>query len=95
MSLNVDDQLNVLNDLLSEQSEDCCGSVSECQQIKRIAQSIMANNAVNDQQLQQLLPEIYNYSKQGENAQNLDEHIITNQANLKNWVNVIQSSNTH
>lgn len=89
MSLNVNNQLNVLSDLLSEQSEDCCGSVSECQQIKRLVQSMMANQSVNNQELTNLFPEIYNYGRQGELAQNLDEHITSNQENLKNWVNVI------
>ncbi|MCT2535030.1 YtzH-like family protein [Aquibacillus koreensis] len=89
MSLNVNDQLHVLYDLLSEQSEDCCGSVSECQQIKRLVQSLISNESVNNQELQQLLPEIYNYGRKGEIAQNLEEHISTNQQNLKTWVDVI------
>ncbi|MDL4839393.1 YtzH-like family protein [Aquibacillus rhizosphaerae] len=89
MSLNVNDQLHVLYDLLSEQAEDCCGSVSECQQIKRLVQSLISSKSISDQQLLQLLPEIYNYGRQGEIAQNLDEHITTNQDNIKSWVSVI------
>ncbi|WP_186578334.1 YtzH-like family protein [Aquibacillus kalidii] len=90
MSLDVNNQLSLLSDLLSEQSEDCCGSVSECQQIKRLVQSMMANNSIESQELLQLLPEIYNYGRQGEIAQNLNEHINTNQSNLQNWVNAIE-----
>ncbi|MBM7572824.1 YtzH-like family protein [Aquibacillus albus] len=92
MSLNVNDQLHVLYDLLSEHSEECCGSVSECQQIKRIVHSIMANHSIDNEQLLQLLPEIYNYGRQGELVQNLDEHITLNQQNIKNWVNVIHTT---
>jgi hypothetical protein len=89
MSLNVNDQLHVLYDLLSEQSEDDCGSVSECQQIKRLVQSLMAKGAIQDEQLLQLLPEIYNYGRKGELAQNLDEHITSNQDNLRTWISTI------
>lgn len=95
MTLNVNDQLHVLYDLLTEQSEDCCGSVAECQQIKRIVQSIMANNSISDEQLTKLLPEIYNYGRQGELVQNLDEHINSNQENIKNWVQAIDITSTH
>ncbi|MDC3415805.1 YtzH-like family protein [Aquibacillus salsiterrae] len=94
MTLNVNDQLHVLYDLLTEQSEDCCGSISECQQIKRIVQSIMAKNSVNNQELAQILPEIYHYGRQGELAQNLDEHISANQENIKNWVQAIDITST-
>ncbi|UFT98150.1 YtzH-like family protein [Radiobacillus kanasensis] len=90
MSLTVQDQLRVLQDLLSEHCEECCGRISECQQIKRIVQSVMANESIDNEELLQLLPEIYNYGRQGEIAQNLDEHITTNQENLQNWVHTIQ-----
>ncbi|WP_407272248.1 YtzH-like family protein [Radiobacillus sp. PE A8.2] len=93
MPLNVNNQLTVLTDLLREQSEDCCGSVSECQQIKRIVQSIISNNSIDDQQVMQLLPEIYNYGRQGELVQNLDEHITTNQDNLKTWLTSLDYPN--
>ncbi|MDC3415087.1 YtzH-like family protein [Aquibacillus sp. 3ASR75-11] len=91
MSLNVNDQLHVLSDLLSEQSEECCGSISECQQIKRLVQSLMSKHAIQDEQLTQLLPEIYNYGRKGELAQNLDEHITSNQQNLQTWINTIDT----
>ena len=92
MALNAYDQLNILADILSEQAEDACGSIAECQQIKRLVQSLMANQAVDDQHLSQLLPEIYNYGRQGEIAQNLEQHITTNQANLDNWLQHIATS---
>lgn len=91
MSVNVNKQLSVLLDLLSEHSEECCGSVSECKQINRLVQSMIAKNSINDQQLAQLLPDIYNYSRQGEMVQDLDDHITSNQTNLKSWVNVIEN----
>lgn len=92
MVLNTYDQLIVLVDLLSEQAEDTTGSIAECQQIKRLVQSLMANQSVDDQRLTQLLPEIYNYGHQGEIAQNLEQHITTNQANIKKWIQNIPTS---
>lgn len=92
MVLNAYDQLNVLVDLLSEQAEDATGSIAECQQIKRLVQSLMTNQAVDDQRLVQLLPEIYNYGHQGEITQNIEQHITTNQANLENWLQNINPS---
>ncbi|MRH42809.1 hypothetical protein GH741_08940 [Aquibacillus halophilus] len=94
MSLNIYDQMVLLQDILGEQSEDCCGSVAECQQIKRIVQSMMVKETIDNQELLQLLPEIYNYGRQGELVQNLDEHITTNQENLKNWVSIIENTST-
>ncbi|GAA5416391.1 hypothetical protein Pryu01_01425 [Paraliobacillus ryukyuensis] len=92
MTLNAYNQLNLLADLLSEQAEDCCGSVAEYQQIKRLVQSLMANEAVDDQYLMQVLPEIYNYGRQGEIAQNLEQHIQSNQTNITNWLQHIPTS---
>lgn len=89
MSLTVNDQLMLLNDILGEHSEDCCGEVAEYQQIKRIVKNLMAKKQLSDEQLLQLLPEIYNYGRQGEIAQNVPEHITTNQGNLENWMNAI------
>lgn len=93
MTLTIHNQLRLLHDILSEQTEDCCGEISEYQQIKRLVQAMMANNSISDEQLLQLLPEIYNYGRQGEIAQNDEEHITTNKDNIENWVNAIQQTN--
>ncbi|MFB4170141.1 YtzH-like family protein [Virgibacillus sp. JSM 102003] len=94
MTLTVHNQLRLLQDILSEQTEDCCGEISEYQQIKRLVQAMMANNSISDEQLLQLLPEIYNYGRQGEIAQNDEEHITTNQENIETWVSAIQQTNS-
>ncbi|WP_164668320.1 YtzH-like family protein [Virgibacillus doumboii] len=93
MTLTVHNQLRLLQDILSEQTEDCCGEISEYQQIKRLVQAMMANNSISDEQLLQLLPEIYNYGRQGEIAHNDEEHITTNKDNIETWVNAIQQIN--
>ncbi|WP_093216312.1 YtzH-like family protein [Sediminibacillus albus] len=92
MAPNVQNQLNLLYDLLSEQSEDCCGSVSECQQIQRLVKSMMAKQSIDDPLLQQLLPDIYNYGRQGELVQNLDSHIESHRDSLQQWVDAISPS---
>ncbi|MFD2761892.1 YtzH-like family protein [Lentibacillus juripiscarius] len=89
MTLTVHNQLQLLHDILTEQTEDCCGAISEYQQIKRLVQSMMADNSISDDQLLQLLPEIYNYGRQGEIAHNDEEHVRTNQTNIDTWVNAI------
>lgn len=92
MSLTIHDQLALLYDILDEQTEGCCGNVAEYKQIKRLIQTMMAKNSITDEQLMQLLPEIYNYGRQGEIAQNIEEHITTNKDNIENWMNAIQQT---
>lgn len=93
MTLTVNNQLTLLLDLLDEQQLDSSGNVSEYQQIKRLVKSMLANNSITDEQLLQLLPEIYNYGRQGENAQDVPEHITANKQNIDNWINAIQQTN--
>ncbi|MFZ3579817.1 YtzH-like family protein [Virgibacillus sp. DJP39] len=91
--LTVNDQLMVLHDILTEQSEDCCADVNEYKQIKRIIQTLMAKDSISDEQLLALLPQIYNYGIQGEQAQNLEEHITTNKTNIDTWTDYINTTN--
>lgn len=92
MVLTTHNQLQLLQDILTEQNDDCCGEISEYQQIKRLVQTMIANNSISDEQLLQLLPEIYNYGRQGEIAQNDEEHIVSNKTNIQTWVNAIQKT---
>lgn len=93
MTLTVNNQLTLLHDLLDEQNIDCNGSIAEYQQIRRIVKSIIRKNNITDEQLLQLLPEIYNYGRQGEKARNMPEHITANKENINNWISTIQSTN--
>lgn len=93
MTLSVNDQLRLLHDLLDEQMLDNSGSIAEYQQIKRLIQKITADNKITDDQLLQLLPEIYNYGRLGEIAQNSPEHITSNIDNIEDWKNAIQQIN--
>ncbi|MEN1968171.1 YtzH-like family protein [Lentibacillus sp. N15] len=93
MTLTVHDQLMVLHDILGEHTMERSGEVAEYQQIKRLVQSMMAKKRITDKQLLNMLPEIYNYGRQGENAQNSPEHVATNKKNIENWMNAI--TNVH
>ncbi|MFD1171243.1 YtzH-like family protein [Oceanobacillus picturae] len=89
MSLTTNHQLVLLLDILDEQSGECCGNVSEYQQIKRLVQSMLSENRITDTQLAHILPDIYSYGTQGENTANVPEHITANQANIEQWIGTI------
>lgn len=90
--LTVNDQLMVLHDILSEQSEEQSGDIAEYGQIKRIIQKLTATGNITDEQLLSLLPEIYNYGLQGEQVQNVEEHITTNKSNIETWTSQLNRS---
>ncbi|WP_036823552.1 YtzH-like family protein [Pontibacillus yanchengensis] len=89
--LTAKDQVHVLYDLLSEQSEDCCGTQAECQQIQRLVRSLLSKKNINDEDVLRILPEIYEYSLQAETSQDLNEYIMTNQPQLSQWASSIQN----
>ena len=72
MPLQYQDQINLIKDILSNQQSDCCGSVSEYQQLERLIKSLMANNQVNHHD-SNTLSQIYSYSQGGVNASDLNE----------------------
>ncbi|WP_042459791.1 YtzH-like family protein [Neobacillus dielmonensis] len=88
MPLSHNDQVNLLTDILSNHQTDCCGSVAECEQLERLVKSLMVNTQI-DQNVKSILQEVYNYSQQGAQTADLDQHIQANQANLSQWVNEI------
>lgn len=89
MSLNVTHQLALLHDILDEQVINNMGTVAEYEQIKRLVKEMMAKNKITDEQLLQILPEVYNYGLQGVIAQSLPEHITSHLESLENWKNII------
>jgi hypothetical protein len=86
--LNHDDQVTLLKDILNNHQSDCCGSVAECEQLERLVKSLMVNTQI-DQNVKNVLQEVYQYSQHGVGTDNLDQHILSNQANLSSWVNDI------
>ncbi len=88
MPLSQQHQVTILKDILTNHQSDCCGSVSECEQVERLVKSLLANGQVNEQIIP-TLNEIYTYSQNGINTDNLDNHINTHQDQLSSWVNSI------
>ncbi|WP_163539202.1 YtzH-like family protein [Gracilibacillus sp. YIM 98692] len=93
MSLNMNNQLDLLHDLLSLQAEECCGSTSECQQISRLIKSIQENPNIQQSKLFEHLDFIYQYSTVGESSANLNQHIEYHQHDIENWLQAIKDSN--
>lgn len=90
MPLSHQDQVTLLKDILNNHQTDCCGSVAECEQLERLVKSLMVNTQI-DQNVKSTLQEVYNYSQDGTHTADLDQHILTNQGNLSQWVNNIDS----
>lgn len=88
MPLSQQHQVTILKDILTNHQSDCCGSVSECEQVERLVKSLLANGQVN-QQIIPILNEIYTYSQNGKSTDNLDNHINTHQDQLSSWVDSI------
>lgn len=88
MPLSHQDQVTLLKDILSNHQTDCCGSVSECEQLERLVKSLMVNTQI-DQNVKGILQDVYNYSQHGAQTADLDQHILSNQENLSQWVNNI------
>jgi hypothetical protein len=88
MPLNHDDQVTLLKDILNNHQSDCCGSVAECEQLERLVKSLMVNTQI-DQNVKNVLQEVYQYSQHGVGTSDLDQHILSNQANLSSWVSNI------
>ncbi|MCM3767153.1 MULTISPECIES: YtzH-like family protein [Bacillaceae] len=88
MPLSHNDQVTLLKDILSNHQTDCCGSVAECEQLERLVKSLMVNTKV-DQNVKSILQDVYSYSQTGAQTADLDQHILSNQENLSQWVNDI------
>ncbi|MBD8069017.1 YtzH-like family protein [Bacillus sp. PS06] len=88
MSLNHTHQMNILKDILTNHQDDCCGTVAECEQMERLIKSLMVNQEI-DQEVKNLLTDIYSYSQQGKYTQHLDNHINEHQHQLSQWISEI------
>lgn len=89
MPISQQDQINLLKDILNNHQLDCCGSVSELEQLERLVKSLLTNTEVNNE-TKQLLMEIYSYSQNGKYSSDLTEHIENYQPQLHQWVENIE-----
>lgn len=62
MPLSHEHQMSLLKDILTNHQSDCCGSVSECEQVERLVKSLMVNMDI-DSNVKTILTEIYDYSQ--------------------------------
>ena len=85
MPLNHEHQMTILKDILTNHQSDCCGTVSECEQLERIIQSLMINDQL-DASVKNTLNDIYYYSQSGKYSSDLDQHISNHQQQLSQWV---------
>ncbi|QKE75232.1 hypothetical protein HPK19_22115 [Arthrobacter citreus] len=85
MPLNHEHQLTILRDILMNHQSDCCGTVSECEQLERLVQSLLTNDQVTDD-VKAMLNDIYYYSQSGKYSSDLDQHINNHQNQLSQWV---------
>ncbi|MBO0960336.1 YtzH-like family protein [Neobacillus sp. MM2021_6] len=88
MPLSHEHQVTLLKDILTNHQSDCCGSVAECEQLERLVKSLMVNTQV-DQNVKSILQEVYHYGQHGAQTADLDQHILSNQDNLSQWVSDI------
>jgi hypothetical protein len=88
MPIDYTHQMDILKDILSNHQMDCCGTVAECEQLERLIQSLIANPNI-DQSVKQVLTDIYSYSQDGKYTQHLDNHILSHQNQLSQWIDDI------
>ena len=88
MPLQYQDQVSLLKDILTNHQTDCCGSVSEYEQLERLIKSLMVNSNIS-QDVKPVLEQIYSYSQGGINSSSLDHHIESHQTQLSQWVRSI------
>jgi len=91
MHLNHEHQLMLLNDILSEQHSECCGTESEYEQMERLIHSLLTNEAVNEN-LKTTLQSMSKYCEKGKNCFDVEQHIETHKQDMENW---IQNLNTY
>ncbi|MDM5190375.1 YtzH-like family protein [Bacillus sp. DX4.1] len=90
MPINQKHQLEILKDILVNHQSDCCGTVSECEQLERLIQSLLVNDNVNSD-VKAMLNDVYYYSQSGKYSPDLDNHISNNQEQLSQWISGMDS----
>lgn len=91
MCLTIHNQLTLLHDLLDEQIKLKSVSVNEYKQIKKLVQTMTTNKKI-EEELQAILPEIYCYGIKGEQVSSFDDHIMDNEQNIQQWLQLIQQT---
>ncbi len=85
MPLSHHHQMSVLKDILSNHQADCSGTTSECEQVERLATSLIGNTNVNND-VKTVLTNIHDYSTSGQSAEDVNSHIHSHNGNLSQWI---------
>ncbi|MGL4522092.1 MAG: YtzH-like family protein [Bacilli bacterium] len=85
MPLSHTHQMQLIKDILLNHSQDCCGTVSECEQVERVVKNLLTNEQV-PEDVKNTLREVYFYSQKGKYSPDLDQHISNHQGQLTSWV---------
>ena len=88
MPLTYQDQMHLLKDILADHQIDCCASVAEYEQLERVIKSLIANTEV-DQNVKQVLMDIYSYSQTGRGSDDVTNYVTSHQNNLTHWIDSI------
>lgn len=90
MPLSHEHQMSVLKDILTNHQSDCCGTVSECEQLERLIKSLMTNDTISND-MKATLNDVYYYSQSGKYSADLDQHISSHQAQISEWISGMDS----
>ncbi len=91
MTITARDQIGMIREILYNHKTDCCGQVSEYQQIQRLIQSLVAKGSLNEQE-KQTMYDIYQYTQTGVNGRNIDNHITNHDESLGKWIHELDAS---
>ena len=90
MPLNKNDIIALLSDLLNNQRVDCCGSISELEQVARLSKQLLMDEQL-DNDAKEILYEVYHYCQNGIQTKNLNKHIEAHEQQLSQWVENISN----
>lgn len=90
MPIQFHDQLTLLTDILQSQQLECCGTLSECEQLERITQTMLAQPHVNSE-IEKTLLEVYAYSQGGQRHENINDYVSEHKEYLSSWINDLQN----
>lgn len=85
VSLQQEHLIMILKDILENQHKECCGSVSEWEQAKRLIKSLLMDENL-DQRTKSILTDIYSYCQQGAYSADINQHVQDHQNQLSQWV---------
>jgi hypothetical protein len=91
LPLNQNHQLQLLSDILRNHSYDSCGTNSECEQLHRLANTLLQNSSL-EQTTRDALQSISEYGKVGSTHDQLTNHIDLNQSYINTWVESLDNS---